>query len=337
MDHQEFFELLASAPNTRVVNDQQLATRCYLCGDSAKNPYKKRLYIYFDPSNPMDYPTYYCFNCFESSILTVDMLHQMGIENKDADVYLRQITKSSHTDNGSRVYKNHFRKDIDVKIPPLKADTQTLLKIKYLYDRIEYKIPLEDFGRLKIILNLKEFLDFNNITPNSNIVDILDRDYVGFLSVRNEYVILRDITNRNRFRYVKYNIFNKHNDTQSFYVPRASIDPLSNEDIHLVVSEGPFDTLGIIYNVLDGDIDNKIFISTCDGAFTQPILSFLRKGLVGSNIYIDAYIDNDTRMDLKKIKKELKMYTPNFTVYYNRLSKDFGVPKSKIDRDILIT
>jgi hypothetical protein len=261
----------------------------------------------------------------------------MGIENKDADVYLRQITKSSHTDNGSRVYKNHFRKDIDVKIPPLKADTQTLLKIKYLYDRIEYKIPLEDFNRLKIILNLKEFLDFNNITPNSNIVDILDRDYVGFLSVRNEYVILRDITNRNRFRYVKYNIFNKHNDTQSFYVPRAFIDPLSNEDIHIVVSEGPFDTLGIIYNVLNGDIDNKIFISTCDGAFTQPILSFLRKGLVGSNIYIDAYIDNDTRMDLKKIKKELKMYTPNFTVYYNRLSKDFGVPKSKIDRDILIT
>ena len=336
MDNQELFELLASAPDTRVVNEQQIATRCFLCGDSTKNQYKKRLYIYLDPTNPRDYPTYHCFNCFESGIFTSDMLHQMGIDSKDAGTYLRTLYKASKNDDGSRVYKNHNRKDIDVKLPPLVGDEKTLSKIKYLYNRIGYRIPREDFNRLKIVFNLKEFLDYNNIKPNNQLVDILDRDYIGFLSVRNEYIILRDITNLNKFRYVKYNIFNIRNDAQSFYVSRASIDPLTNEDIHIIVTEGTFDTLGVMYNVLDGDIDNKIFISTCDGTFMQPILSFMRKGLVGNNIYIDAYIDNDTRMDLKKIKNELKLFTPNFTVYYNRLSKDFGVPRDQIDRDILI-
>jgi hypothetical protein len=125
-------------------------------------------------------------------------------------------------------------------------------------------------------------------------------------------------------------------NSQGFYTPRASLDLLTPEDIHIIISEGPFDTLGIIYNVFEGDTANKVFISSCDGSFTNPILSFIRKGLVGTNIYIDCYQDNDTRLDFKKIKRELKMYTPNFTVYYNRLSKDFGVPKDKIARDILL-
>lgn len=336
MNNQDLFNIIASAPNTRVVNDRQIATRCFLCGDSAKNPYKKRLYIYFNPNDPTDYPTYYCFNCFDTGNFNVEMLHQMGIENKEADIYLRTIIKNSDMDNGSRVYKNHNRDDINVKLPPVKAERKTLLKIKYLYDRIGYKIPPEDFDRLKIVFNLREFLEFNNIRPNHKSMDVLDRDYVGFLSTRNEYVILRDITNSNRFRYIKYNIFGNVDDTKCFYTTRASIDPIGQDDIHIVVAEGPMDVLGIIYNVFGGDIENKVFIATCDGTFKNPIIHFVRKGLVGSNIYIDAYIDTDTKMDLRQIKKDLKLFIPNFTVYYNKLYKDFGVPKSQIDRDILI-
>lgn len=336
MTKQDLFDIISNTPNTRVVNSNQIATKCFICGDSTKNPNKKRLYIKVDPTNPKEPILYQCFNCFAKGIFTPNMLRQMGIMDREAETYIRQLNHSATVDDGSRVNRYKNTKEIPLEFPPLIADKKTLTKIKYLYDRIGYKIPPEDFQKLKIVFNLKEFLEFNKVRPVNNHVDLLDRDYVGFLSIKNEYIVLRDITGQNRMRYVKYNIFNIMDNTQSFYAPRASIDVIGEDDIHIIASEGPFDTLGIMYNVFNRDFDNKIFIASCDGSFINPILSFIRKGLVGDNIYIDCYQDNDTRLNFRDIKKKLKVYTPNFTVYYNRLSKDFGVPSSQIDRDILI-
>lgn len=336
MNKQDLYNILSSAPNSRAVSSTQICTRCFICGDSHKNSNKKRLYIKIDVNNPREPVLYWCFNCFSKGIFTANMLRDMGIDDTETSTFIRRLNHDATNDDGSRVNRYRNNKEINLDIPPLKGDKKTLTKIKYLYDRIGYKIPPDDFTRLKIIFNIKEFLELNNIPPNNKHIDLLDSDYIGFLSTHNEYVILRDITGQNRMRYVKYNIFNVVDNSHSFYTPKASIDLLTHDDIHIIVSEGPFDTLGIIYNVYQGDIDNKVFIASCDGSFVNPIMSFIRKGLVGDNIYVDCYQDNDTRLDFKKIKRELKMYTPNFTVYYNRLSKDFGVPADKIERDVII-
>lgn len=336
MNKQDLYDILSHAPNSRAVNSVQICTKCFICGDSQKNSNKKRLYIKVDPNNPREPVLYWCFNCYAKGVFTTNMLREMGVDDSDASTFIRKLNHDATKDDGSRANRYRNTKEIKVEIPPLKGDKKTLSKIKYLYDRIGYKIPPEDFNRLKIVFNIKEFLSFNNIPPNNKHIDMLDSDYIGFLSTHNEYIILRDITNSNSMRYVKYNIFGVVDNSQSFYTPRTSLNLLTHEDIHIIVSEGPFDTLGIMYNVFDGDISNKIFISSCDGSFMNPILSFIRKGLVGDNIFIDCYQDNDTRLNFKKIKRELKMYTPNFTVYYNRLYKDFGVPKDKIERDVLL-
>lgn len=334
MTKQDIYNTLSHSPNTRIVNHTELCTRCFICGDSSKNTNKKRLYLHIDVNNPREPILYHCFNCFAKGIFTADMLREMGVDDSESSTFIRRLNHDATKDDGSRVNKYKNTKEIQVELPPIKGDKKTLSKIKYLYDRIGYKIPPEDFNRLKIVFNIKEFLEFNKIPPNNiKHIDMLDEDYVGFLSTHNEYIIMRDITGMHTMRYIKYNIFNVVDNSQSFYTPRASLDLLTPDDIHIIVCEGPFDVLGIMYNIFNGDIANKIFVASCDGNFMNPILSFVRKGLVGDNIFIDCYQDNDTRLDFKKIKRELKVYTPNITVYYNRLSKDFGVPREYIDRD----
>ena len=336
MNKKDLYDILSHAPNSRAVSSVEICTRCFICGDSQKNTNKKRLYIKVDVNNPREPVIYHCFNCFAKGIFTADMLKEMGVDDSESSTFIRKLNHDATKDDGSRVNRYRNTKEIKVEIPPIIGDRKTLSKIKYLYDRIGYKIPPEDFSKLKIIFNIKDFLALNNIPPNNKHIDLLDEDYIGFLSTHNEYIILRDITGRNAMRYVKYNIFNVVDNSQSFYTTRASLDLMTHDDIHIVVAEGPFDILGIIYNVFNGDTDNKIFIASCDGSFVNPILSFMRKGLVGNNVFIDCYQDNDTRLNFKRVKRELKMYTPNFTVYYNRLSKDFGVPKDKIERDVVL-
>ena len=68
-------------------------------------------------------------------------------------------------------------------------------------------------------------------------------------------------------------------------------------------------------------------------------MHYINKGFVGENIIIDCYQDNDTRLNFNKIKQQLLPYilnSNNFNVYYNILSKDFGVTKDKILVDRII-
>ena len=110
------------------------------------------------------------------------------------------------------------------------------------------------------------------------------------------------------------------------------------EDIHIVAAEGVFDIISLFYNVFDADDTNKIFCATCNGQYRNALMYYINKGLVGRNIYVDIYRDNDNDkfMNYKKLKAELKSYTKNYRVYYNTLSKDFGVPKDMIDIDIFM-
>lgn len=342
MTRQEIYDRIASHPDVVVQNEDQLRVKCFLCGDSKKNPNKKRLGIKFN-FHELNKPIQYnCFNCFEHGAFTVEMLHQMDIYDNEIESSIRRINKECHTDDGKRVNRYTNNKEIPITFPPLMNDRKTLSKIKYLYSRLGYKIPIEDFENLKLVFNLNDFLRHNNIPVKEKDYKkrcMLDNDYVGWLSVNNEYVILRDITDSHYLRYDKYNLFRVENNSCGFYAMRNQLDLMTQEDIHIVITEGPLDILGVRYHVLNNDIRNCICIASCNGSFIGAIKYYLKKGVVGSNIIIDCYQDNDTRLNFKNIRDELLPFilSPNnFNVYYNTERKDFGVPKHLIHKDRVI-
>lgn len=337
MDKQYILDMILNEiPDTRLVGDNRINMRCFLCGDSEKNPNKKRLYLKIDPHDPQEPILYNCFNCNEKGVMTVDMFKEMGITDSDALSFISRLNHHAFNDDGSRANKYRNKKEIQLEIPEIKSDQNTINKIKYLYSRIKYKFTKEDVDKLKIVFSIKDLLNKNEIKSKNEYLNMIDRDYVGFLSVNNEYLILRDITNRNKMRYIKYNLFDMYSNTSAFYSVKASLDLLSTDRIDINIAEGPMDVLGIIYNIFNGEIHNQLFLASCNGAFTNPLMYAIKKGFVGDNIHINCWQDNDTLINFKRLSKKFKVFTPNFKVYYNTISKDFGVPKDQIEVDEIL-
>jgi recombinational DNA repair protein RecR len=340
-DKSEFLEILRHNRNCVPVGDIRVKTRCVLCGDSKRDANKKRLYIVCDPNDPSDPVKYICFNCGEFGLLTPDMFSMITGSDNDEDIrLLKRINKMAFNSSGGvRVNKYKNNKEINVIIPPPRKTQNTIRKIRYMNERIGVQVPLEDYERLKLVFSIREFLQINNIPllkKYQPFIETYERDYIGWLSVKNEYIILRDITGKNKFRYVKFNIFGMESNAHSFFTIKNGINTISQNPIRFVVTEGPFDILSVVYNIYGGIAEDCIFMSTNHGAFYNPLLYYINKGLVGSNIYIDIYRDSDSIMDYELLRNQLKLYTKNFSVYRNSIGKDFGVPKEKfiIEREM---
>lgn len=344
MDKRELYNYLCSLENVVQKDDWWCATQCVLCGDSKKNPYKKRLYINCDPTKPDEPVWYKCFNCNACSILNTTMLEAITNGAKYEYVQsLRQINNRAMSDDGAtKVNRYHNRKEIPLKFPPLTTKPYLINKYKYMSkERLGIVIPPEDFEKLKIVWSLKDFLGENHIPLHASDVDpaVLEQDYVGITSARNEYIIFRDITNKHKYRWYKYNIFGMYGNLSSFYTIRNAINVMSRDEIHIIAAEGFFDTIGILYHIYDGVVGNNVFLSTCNGAFEEPIKYYFSKGIIGENVIVDCYIDNDTRYDFSKLKRRLAPYViskSNVKIYHNTLKKDFGYPKEFIECEELL-
>lgn len=334
-DKLDFLNHLKRCIYCNPVGDIRVKTRCVLCGDSKKDPNKKRLYIKCDFNDASEPITYMCFNCGEYGSLTTDILTMIVGEDYELCQQLKRINKIAMSDSGNlKVNKYKNLHEINVKLPPPYKTGTTIRKIKYLNERIGYNIPIEDYPKLKLVFNISDFLELNNIPVQSKykkLIPLYDRDYIGFLSVKNEYIILRDITGNNEYRYIKFNIFGMESNTHSFYNIKNSINTIGTEPINIIAAEGPFDILSIVYNIYGGIKPNNVFISTNHGAFYNPLLFYINKGLVGSNVYIKIYKDSDSIMDYNLLKNQLKIYTKNFNLYSNSIGKDFGVPKNEFN------
>lgn len=320
----------------------QYRTKCILCGDSKKDPNKMRLGIKVDPSNIDEPILYHCFNCERRGVLTNWMLKEIAgggpesIAKMNVDAINNSILNSPGNIKTNR-YKN--TRTINVKVPPLYKDLNSIRKAKYLFDRLGRVIDPKEFGNLKIVWSLETFLQENSIRYRGDYAWLLDKDYIGFLSVNNDFIIFRDVTGTHKMRYVKYNIFDLYDNSQCFYSIPGKVDLLSTKDLHIKIAEGTFDTLSVLYNVEEGSRDNTIYLSSSNADFYTPLLYYFQKGLVGSNIFIDIYKDNDSRINYNLLKKRLKTYTlsvSNTKVYYNNYTdeKDFGVPKERIQVEV---
>lgn len=316
-------------------------TRCILCGDSKIDPNKMRLGIKVDPDD--DEPIiYHCFNCEARGLLTNRMLKDISEGSLPVNVSVDSVNKTIIDSSGNvKINKYKNTKVVKVVIPPLRKDDNQIRKAKFMFDRIGRIIDPNDFQSLKIIWSLNDFLNINRIKPNSEYTWMLEKDYVGFLSINNDFIIFRDITNKHKMRYVKYNIFGFYDNSKCFYATTGSLDLMTLDDIHINIAEGPFDILSVLYNLENNDRKNKIYVASGNSNFYSPLVHYFDKGIVGDNIKIDIFKDNDSKIDYRSLRKRLKVYivnSSNMHVYYNAYDgeKDFGVPIERIQKEIFM-
>ena len=324
---EKFLEL----PHAHAVSFDQIAVRCEFCGDSRKDPNKTRFYIKINPNN--DEPILYnCFNCGVSGILTPSVMRTFEISDLSTNSKLLGFNKGS-----IKKLKKEFGisdNKFDFKVPIPANIESNHIKKAYINERLGLSLSFRELMRLKAVFSLKEFIVQNNIkelTISQDRASLLDRDYVGFLSVRNEFIICRDITNRNKLRYDKYSVFKNIDNTRKFYSIPTSIDIMTNDKININLAEGVYDILGVYFHVKNQNDKNNVYVAVSGSAYASVIKYFIQSGIFGDNVTVNIYSDKDKEpWFYKKIKNELGIWFNDIRLFYNEYEKDFGVPKEKI-------
>lgn len=309
----------------------QYCMRCTICGDSKKDPSKRRLYFKIDTTD--DSPImYHCFNCDSSGILTSDMLRTLNIYDMTLGGKLTRFNKES----AAKAYKRYNIKDkkLNVKVPIPKYTKRNMLKKAYIEKRLGITLTFAELFKLKTVFSLNDFLVTNKIdtlTVGADRVGRINDEYVGFLTMNNEFINFRDITNGNKMRYDKYTILPDPIDPIKMYTIPTSLSVLTSDEITINFAEGVFDILGIYYNIMDKSTKNMIYVAVCGSGYMNAIKHFIQLGFIGKNITINIFSDSDRDPYFyKKVIEHIKPWVGKVNLIYNTIEKDYGVPKDKI-------
>ena len=321
------------------VHEGQYRIRCPFCGDTQKNLNEGHLYIKCDLDNDNNIQ-YNCFKCNQNSgHMTKELLELLGCENEMINNFSKnkKLMKSERKKINEMIY-------FDYKIPEIRDRS----KLHYIEDRLGLLFTDDDFSKMKVIPSLYDFLCTNKIKYrpfNDYILKLLQRDYIGFLTNGNSHILFRDTTEQNEYSWIKYPITEDSMKNRVFYTIKASegIDVFTQDDITINLSEGVFDALGIAYhfNYMKPNVMN---ISVSGQQYEAIILYLIKIGVVGKNVEINIFTDNDEMFNKDKrrksyrsgipyLKKSLDSYRFLFkriNFYKNTISKDFGVKRNEI-------
>lgn len=315
--------------------------RCRFCGDS-KNKSSAHFYINIGDENTV--PLYHCFKCERSGVLTPAVLRELIGDNNITREDINDLTEISKNIsskiNLSRI-RSGYNKLIRNTTWVLPTDNVSFLKEKldYINDRLGLKLTVQEAQNLKIVFSIKNLLSANNLSPNrsKDIIDELDKHFIGFLSIDNGFLTMRNINDTDGYlkdsRYINYSIYNeKGNNHLRYYCIPAKINKLSKKPVQIHVAEGCFDILSIYYNLRNKNNDNNVYICSNGKGYYNVIRELCVKiGLY--NIVLNIYPDNDVSDNALNyyLRRLYKLCVP---VYFHRNSydgeKDFGVPRDRI-------
>ena len=312
---------------TQQISDIQFRTRCPYCGDSQRNLQTGHLYIRINPrdDNPI---VYYCHKCPASGVLQYSDLELLGIEGDELKNGIQTLNQ-----NAPSTPRDAKEEYFDFKLP----ETYDVNKIRYIENRLGRKFSSEELKEMKVITSLKHFMilnGINTITCKPYMARMFEEKYVGFLSTNNSHILFRDITNTQEISWFKYPILKESANQKVMYSVQSSLDLYSDDDIVINLSEGVMDCLSIAYN-LNNTSNNVLNAAVCGKYYNKVIEKLICMGLVGDNIVINVYSDNDHTKDTsvewyRKVFKRYRYLVKNINVYYNLLSKDCGVPLNQI-------
>lgn len=323
-------------------NGIQHVVRCPYCGDS-QNPSHAHFSMRIDTSDPLDPILFRCLKCSTSGLVTQQVLEDLQIDlPADAVQGLTKLTRLS-----SRAHKITAIKTENFKIPVPRFDDTTMKKVSYLNNRLGLHYNANDYTALNCIINLGDFMQMNHInkaymgsecTPWT--LRFLDEHYVGFLGKNRNVITCRYLNDvdpsKLKFepsRYLKPK-FNPNNlDPNSYYSIPNKIDIMYTNEINIHIAEGPFDIIGVLEHVMNGELENNFYYAVCGFGYGTILRNIISAGLnTGLNVHI--YADND--------KKDNEIINPlkygSLWPWINHLylhrnasgEKDYGVSVDKI-------
>lgn len=317
--------------------------RCPICGDSI---HKSSAHMYIQLPNGEEPSWYYCHKCHSSNIITYKTLLEWNIyDNQIADqieqynIAVANNPRAVKYFSGNRiVYLSHRYTTIDDK---------SEFKRRYICNRLGIDLSFEQLQSLKVQINLLDLLKENRITKftrDHNIINDLDREFIGFISVDNNYLNMRRTCPEGKVyktidkRYVNYKIFdNKFDNTQRFYVVPNNVDLNTPYRTKLNISEGPFDILSVFLNVRRQE--NGIY-SCVAGSNYITVINYFMIDMRVPNLEIHIYPDNDQYGSMEAMYNlKRKILDPTIPIYIHRNTfpneKDFGVPLSRINETVM--
>jgi hypothetical protein len=325
------------ASGGRVIN-----CRCFYCPDS-KNPSSKHMYISI-PQQKNEPSLYYCHKCHATGIVTYKNLIEWDIYDDTIAMELIELNKACSNNKSFSKFLGNTRYPVSIR--NTRIDKGTEIKLKYINDRLGTRLTYKDCRDLKIVLNLNDMMQDNNIrtiTRSENIVDQLDKNFLGFLSIDNAFFNMRRICDKGLVdksidkRYINYRIFDKYNTSERFYTVHTSMNICIPTRVKIHIAEGPFDILSIYKNVRAEE--PGIYTSIAGSNYKGQIIYFLEKyKLPYTEIHL--YPDNDKygrNVNMQKISSYLRPL--NIPVYVHRNmypnEKDFGVRPDHIKESII--
>lgn len=343
MNKEEYITyLLRNIPRSKLVSGgREVNCRCFYCPDS-KDISSGHFYISI-PSSNKELSLYHCFKCNTSGVVTYKTLIEWGIYDENMAQDLLNHNKEAGISGKNNKYLNNTIYNISNNTTTI--NNASKIKLTYINDRLGVNLSYDDLRSLKICLNLKDLLNDNRITRltrDEQIVDQLDINFLGFISIDNAFLNMRRICGEGCVyksidkRYINYKIFDKYDTSQRFYTIPTNIDLNQPNPIKIHIAEGPFDILSVYLNLRNRE--EGIYTSISGNNFIGIILYFLtmyRLPLTEFHIYPDndKYGSNGK---IDKIKKLLMPLLCSLYIHRNQFpgEKDFGVSKDNIRETI---
>jgi hypothetical protein len=136
---------------------------------------------------------FYCFKCRTKGIVDKKFLTKYELLDGISNNELEELKKINRVNNAIKYTKS---KPIISLQNVIYENSMNDIKLEYINNRLGTSLSFNDLIKLKVVLNLYDLLDCNNIdilTESERIVDRLDLECIGFLSMDNGLVSLRSI------------------------------------------------------------------------------------------------------------------------------------------------
>ena len=308
--------------------------RCPFCGDSLD---LNHAHFYINNNPPFKF---FCQKCETTGIFNNKILNMLNLFDNEISNYLNK----SFTEFKLRInikygnsYFNYFKNNKKLVVFPKSFNDLEMKKVEYIENRLGFFLNDNDIENFKIITNLQDFVELNDI----NIVDdsirkkiyILNKYSLGFLLNDCNTICCRYLNPlENQPRYINFKLFEEEVEfSRKFFTIKNEID-ISNNKFNINLAEGCFDIISIFKNVYNNNKnDNDVFVAVNGKSYSFALNYFMRLGILNTDINI--YSDSDVKNNFyKKIKNNNLLCKFNgINLYYNKLGKDYGVDKDKIE------
>lgn len=337
--------LLSRIPGAHVVSGgKEIQCRCFnpSCEDCYDYRSKGHLYISIpDNTKPS---VYNCFKCGYSGVVTHNTLLEWNIFDQSIGEEIYKYNSSIKTNKVNDKYFNRITYRVFNTIT--RDDQVSKIKLDYINNRLGTNLTFDEVRRLKIILNLYDTINENGIkklTRDQNIVNQLDQNFLGFLSIDNAFVNMRRLCDKGLVyksidkRYINYKLFDKFDSSERFYVIPSIIENIyAPKRIKINIAEGPFDILSIYLNLRNREEGIYIAGTGCN-YFSIALYCLEVFGIINAEIHFYQDTDDVANKKIQFTLNNIRNLGLPVYIHKNMMEgeKDFGVRLSQIKESII--